>query len=657
MVKATTRSSLWKHCLQAFVLLACLSYNTGYKMPVEDPQQLYAKANRLFQLSNPTAITDSIALITFQQVIDQLESRQALHDTMLFFSWLKKGILLDVKNNFPEAKAAYLKARAIKKQNAAWSDSLLYDVSVYTGSVYYRMNNFDSASYFLLQAEALSQQFPGVKEKERLYNELGALYFENGNYLQCKNYFTHALELINNSHSADMGVITNIENNIAISYYKLGLYRQALSIYQKIRSRAVLTSYILLNMGKAWRELGDYEQALRCFRKVDFNESPDVFNELARTQWQLHRSDSALYYLNRWAQWASQKNVRPNISDAGVNNLYRANLLVEQQQYEAALAALQQSIIYFSGHFNNHDIFSNPVSFTGAFTSYRLFDALLKKAGTFESLYQAQKKESWLQAARDSYNSAIALLRYIEKSYDTDDAKLFLKNNSQQVYQRAFLVCLALHRLHPGGDYLEQAFTTGERSKASVMYAGLNEKAFQKIPGIDAGLIHKERNIKYNLARLSIRSDQAKDSVAQEAIAKEKAKIEIELSQVQKLIEQNSGYYKQKYNESNPGIQAIRAHLQPQQALISFYTTSAQLHVFVITGTDFKYALIDSFTNMQQAITQWLTELKISESGRKFKGSNMGPAIIHQLVQPLQALAGDKEQGSSFPITYCTFCL
>lgn len=650
MVKAAIRIILLKYCIPALLLLACLSYNTGYKKRSDtEPQRLYNKANQLFHLSNPSALTDSLALVIFQQVIDRLEKQKATGDTLLFFAYVKKGILLDIRDNYTAAATAYLKARDIKQFNTQWSDSLLYEISVYTGSVYYRMNNFDSASYFLLQAETLAQRYPGVKNKERLFNELGALYFENGNYLQSRNYFTHALEIVNNSHSADIDVIINIENNIALSNYKLGLYSQALSIYRKFQRRSAFTNQIFLNMGKAYRELGDYRQALACFRKVNYRETPDVLNELACTQIQLHRFDSAVWYLNRWTHRAARHGSKPNRSDAGINQLLRAEILVQQQQYEKALPALQKSVIAFSGHFNNADVYANPSSFTGTFTSYRLFDALFKKATTFEKLYQAHTQEKYLQAARSTYSSLVSLLRYIEKSYDTDDAKLFLKNNSQHVYRQAFLTDIHLHKLHPQAGYLEQAFITSEKEKASVMYAGISEKAFQKMPGIDPALVHKERNIKYQLARLGIKSDQVHDSATLEAIAKEKAAVEIELSQVQKLIEQNSAYYQKKYSESYPGIQSVREHLTPQQALISFYTTTNQLHVFVITASGCTYTAIDSFATLQQTITQWLTALRVTESGRKFKGDKWAWQLYRQLVQPVQALAGDKEQWIIIP--------
>jgi len=626
----------------------CLSYNTGNTGIPKDIEALYRKAFRLFKLSNPSDATDSIALTTFQQVIDKLEEK-GITDTTLFFSYLNKGILFDTYNNYSSAIGSYLQAERVKNMNPLWSDSLLFDIWMNTGSAYFHLNNFDSASYYLQEAETLSQRFPRIHEKERLFNDLGVLYHENGNYLQSQDYFTQALEILASRHTFDPIGEVNIQNNIALSCYRLGLYSQSIGIYQKISSRGIFTNQIFLNMGLAWNALGNYKQALHCFRNVNPNELPGVFNEIAHTQLQLHRYDSAAWYLNRFQYWCTQKKLHPAHTYTGINFLYEADLLVQQQEYEKALNALQQAIIVFSGHFKNSDIYTNPVNFTGTFTSFRLFDALQKKATTFEQLYNTQKKEAWLQAAHATYESAISLLRYIEKSYDTDDAKLFLKNNSQQAFQQAFSVCLQLHALHPQGGYLEQAFITGERSKATVMYAGLKEKAFQKMPGIDQALIQQERNIKYNLARLSIKSDQTQDSASQEAIAKEKALLEITLVQVQNKIEQNSSYYKLKYSESNPGIEAVRKNIDRQQAVISFYTTPGKLHVFVITKSSFRYTGIDSFASVQQNIINWLTALKTTESGRKFNGEKWALPLYRQLVKPVQDLAGDKQEWIIIP--------
>ncbi|MBO9204596.1 MULTISPECIES: CHAT domain-containing protein [Niastella] len=637
LVKAT-RGIVWKGWLLFAALLVC-AYHTGNpNQPTPAMTALYKKANHLFHLSNPTDATDSLALAAYQQVITLGEKNAVGPDSLLFYSYLNTGILQEVQTNYPAAVRAYLQAHRIKQQLPQWSDSLLYEVAEHTGSVYYHLNNFDSASYFLLQAETLAERFPNIPEKERLYNDLGVLYYENGNYLQSRNYFTQALEIINKKTKKDATWVVNIENNIAAASYKLGQYQQAISIYKTICSQKVFTSQIFLNLGLAYKAMGDYPEALRWFHQVNTTTLPRVFNELAHTHLLLRHTDSANYFLKRFTQSTSPYKAAPNSMYAGMHHLYRGDWLINQQQYDAALQSLQQAIIVFSGHFNNTDIRANPTQFTGTFTSYRLFDALLKKATVFEALYKATHIETQLQAALDTYASAMALLRFIEKSYDTDEAKLFLKNNNQQVYQNAVSVCLQLHALYPNKGYAQEAFVMAERNKASVMYSGITQKGSRKLPGIDPALLQQERNIKYNLARLSIHSDQTPDSTTLVKLANEKADYEIKLAQVQHALEQNSAYYQLKYSDTYPRPDSLQQYLHRDQAVISFYATGNTLHVFVVTRSGFKQTRIDSFATLQQAITHWLTALQNPESGRRFKGEPWGQQLYQRLVQPIQAL-------------------
>ncbi|HUP12620.1 MAG TPA: hypothetical protein VM187_10420, partial [Niastella sp.] len=341
--------------------------------------------------------------------------------------------------------------------------------------------------------------------------------------------------------------------------------------------------------------MGNYKQALQWFRKVKAPTLPRVYNEIAHTHLLLNNTDSAEYFLTLFHKAPVDGKAKPNSIYYGMHHLYDGEVLIKRKQYAAALPELQQAIIVLGGRFNNRDPFTNPENFTGTFLNFRLFDALYKKAATFETLYATQKKEAYLQAALDTYNSAISLLRYIEKSYDTDDAKLFLKNNNQQVCQQAVQVCLQLHALHPAAGYAQQAFVMAERNKASVMYSELAEKSFRKLPGIDPVLIQQERNIKYNIARVSIRGDRALDSAAAAALTSEKASFEIQLAQVQHAIEQNSLYYKHKYSETYPRPDSIQKYLTRQQAVISFYATVNTLQVFVITKNEVKQTHIDSF--------------------------------------------------------------
>ena len=638
--------------------------NTDGRLP--DPiVKTYHKADSLYRLTRSTQLTDSMALAGFEQVIAEIGSQKGIadKDQLLCRSYLQKGVLLDVKGDYAGATQAYCKTLSIPGA----TDSLLFVASVYAGTAYYNLNNFDSASYMLLRAEARCDPYQGTADGVRLYNTLGVLYYDNGNYRQGKNYFNHALEIVQGRKPFDTIAAVSLETNIATSFYRLGLYDESLSLYHKILNYRLGTGYIYMNMGRTYAALERYREALACFKKVDVVRVPGVLNEMAAAYLQLHRPDSCALFLNRLRSGSpvlsavrtsggavrrggkTSAALKPNALDIGVNEMYRADLLAEEQQYRGALACLQRSIILFSGNFRDTSIFSNPSGFTGSFAYYTLYDALYKKAMVFERLYREQAGQEYLSGAHEAYRAALAMLRYIEKSYDTDDAKLFLKKKSGQVGAAALSVCLELYRLHPGDHYLEEAFQISERNRASVISAGLKQGGFRNPQGVEDRSIQKERNIKYNIARLDIKSDETRDGKEFEALAREKAGYEIELSHLQKELEQNDAYYKLKYEDSSPGISELQGHLGPGQALVSLYIAGEALHIFTVTRSAFAYARVDPIDRLQKDAGDWLHLLQTAESGKKFQGREIGGRLYRSLVKPIQELIPQEKEWIIIP--------
>jgi len=644
-----------RRCLTAalFMGLTFLFGNSGD--PVSRFAVIYHRADSLFQLANNTPLTDSMALVGFGKVIVGLEGvPQGIgKDTLLFQSWLKKGILLDSRYDYSGAKTAYCQAFRYHPQY----DSLMFVLQVYTGTSYYNLNDFDSARYFLLDAESRANRFADPADNVRLYNTLGVLYFDNGNYGQGRNYFSRALEIVKGRQPFDTASALSLQTNIATCCYHLGLFGESLDIYRQILKYHQADDPVWLNMGMAYESLKKYRDALNCFKRVAVSNVPGVLNEMGYALWQLQRPDSAALYLDRLDVLVAGApgSVAPRINelDLGTNDLYRADLLAGSGDYLAALQQLQKAIIIFSPHFSDPDIRANPTTFTGSFASYRLFDALFKKATFLQSLYHAHPSEEWLEAAFDAYKASLSILRYIEKSYDTDDAKLFLKKRNGAVYQGALETCLELYRRHPEKDYLERAFLISERNKASVISANLRERSLSGLPG--NGALQQEEDIKYNIARLDVKLQQTSDKATMEQIAREKGRYEISLAQIQEHLEQNGSYYRLKYQDSIPGINMLQAQLQPNQALISCCLTTHALHVFVLTRSAFTYTQVDSVEALGQDVADWLQLLKTVENGRKFKGGPLGDRLSRLLVRPIKALVPDKDEWIVVPDGFLYF--
>ncbi len=637
--------------LPAFLALLCASQAQPGK-PAEPILTRYKKADRYFNSSSPTLVTDSLALACFNQVIAQIQrDASPQYDSLLFQSWLKKGILLDVANNNTDAKAAYLRAASLAHRNPTLGDSLLFKPFIYAGTNYFNLNNFDSANYYLIKAESLVNRFPLLPETERLYNTLGALHYVNGNYLQSKNYFSQALSFVKKRQPYDKVFALGLQANIATSYYKLDRYTEALDIYKQIIKEQLPAGYIYngicMNMGKAYSAINQHRQALQCFKKIDPATTPGVLNEQALAYYALHRPDSAVYYLNKLLK--ANSNGTLNRLDVGINGLYRADIQADGHQYMPALESLQQAISIFAGQFNNTSIYTNPGNFTGSYTYYRLFDALCKKAAIFALLHREESTEKYLTASLDAYKAAITLLAFIERSYDTDDAKLFLKKKSREVYNGALNVCLQLHRLHPAGNFLEEALMVTEKNKASIMAANLRQKNGIQRAGINPSFLQTERNIKFAIARLDVKTEQLKDNAALEKLAAEKAGYEIALSRLQKQMEQNNHYFQLKYEDENYSSASLRKRLSTGQALFSFFATVDALHVFAFTPSSFKYTRIDAIDTLQQETAAWINNLRQTGDGRKFKPGIWGQRLYEHLVKPMQLLAPGADEWLIIP--------
>jgi CHAT domain-containing protein len=632
------RKTIWITALLIAVRLCCLAASP----PTSAIEELYRKANRLFNLSHPTAATDSMALSLFGEIIAAAGSRggqgfQTGTPDLLFQSWLKQGVLLDIKGRYRDALDAYTGALHCLSKHPDWSDSLYFKVYIYAGPDYYQLDQFDSAYSVLGKAEELAGRFHGLPEKDRLYNALGALYYEGGNYLQARDYFSRALGIIRQERPNDKASAINFNNNIASCLYKLGAYREAIGLYTQLIGQGIFSSQLYLNVGKSYIELNDYAKAMENFRRVLPQEVPGVFNEMAYTQFLLGKYDSAMILLDQW----SGKTV-PSMQtklDAGVNHLYRAQVEIAKGGQMEAMKSLQEAIVSFSGVFKDPDIHANPVDFTGSFATYRLFDAITYKAKAWELLYRQSPREEYLVGAWQAYNSAILLFRHIERTYTTDDAKLFLKKNNEDLYHRALMVCLELDRLHPGGDYLEKAFQVAEKSKASILSANLDMAGSGGIPGVDPRLLERQRAIKYDIARFELRgAAQAGGNVggaAVRGIADQKADDEIELSRLQKTLEMNSAYYKLKFEDAGFTVKELRGRLNDRQAILSLFVAPEGLHIFTLTASSFHHLLIDSTDVLTKEVRAWIAMLDNTVPGRRFGDKALETSLNRRLVRPL----------------------
>src|SRR6201989_629484 len=282
-----------------FVLLSFLSifsfkrYSPG-KPSLELILSSYKRVDQLFNKPNTSSKDDSVCMAGFRTIIADLSliQGQTMADSLLYQSNYKLGVLYEIYKDYAKATASYLQAL-----HYSLTRDQKFTSYILAGAGYYNLNNFDSATYFLLRAAQGPDSLGTREDRMRLFNTLGVLYYEKGNYLKSKNYFSQALLLIDSKGFTDK---YSLELNIAACYFKLGLYQEALSIYKKILKYHILSTPLYMNMGRTYRGLGQYETALAYFKKVNTSEAPNVFNEMARTALEGGNAKAASVWLDQY---------------------------------------------------------------------------------------------------------------------------------------------------------------------------------------------------------------------------------------------------------------------------------------------------------------------------------------------------------------------
>ena len=182
----------------------------------------------------------------------------------------------------------------IKERSANIPDSLLFSPLIYCGGIYYDRNEFDSALLLFQKAETLAKSLSkNPIDIQRLYNRLGVLYYETGNYRQAKIYFERAISL---TPASETSLLANYRINIASLLIKLDELDQAREIYESLLSLNVYTNEINHNLGIIRLRQNEPQKARNYFRKVNYQndrKNIDLYYNMAMVMSALHETDSA----------------------------------------------------------------------------------------------------------------------------------------------------------------------------------------------------------------------------------------------------------------------------------------------------------------------------------------------------------------------------
>ncbi|MBL7728313.1 MAG: CHAT domain-containing protein [Dinghuibacter sp.] len=623
--------------LLVLLLFCALLPFAGEQEPPNAWLSYYREAMGIFNNMETTEADDRRALALFKKTIGLL-SNGARNDSVLFNSYVKGATLMIGLDELQPSIAYYNAALAMDAP-----PQKKFEPHLYCGRSWYALGQYDSALYHYKIAESIADATPEVPlERERLFNMMGAFYYDLGNYKQAVNYFEQALQMLSRSNPGYSDLMPRYKNNIAGCLVRLNDFDRANTIcnetLEEIRNQNnPLEKIIWHRKASINLYLGSAREALHYLRRVspygDRNQVK-LLNDYAHVFYNLGLYDSASHYIRQSLTLNKQYYPSGKNPDLAFIFKIQGDVLYAQGRPEQALREYQRSVLALSSGFTDTSIYSNPVSFSGVFAANTLLESLIAKATVFEESYQQQKQLQQLQAAVNTYTSVFALAGYMQQRYDTDEARLFLNKKKYAIHDSPIRLCVQLYRLTGNREYLDKAFYFDEQNKSAVLNENLSLLESKKTAGVPGQLLAEEKKLKQKVTALLLKLAQPAPDSTITQIQQQVRDDEIALN---KLYEKMNTYpvYAQ-MNETEAAVQPgqLQQKLGAQTIILSYHLGEKE-----ITGFWLKKNKRDCFTtpvtdSFYQVLQQHITICRTPGSG----SSSETAAILYQaLLQPVDA--------------------
>ncbi|MBL7726296.1 MAG: CHAT domain-containing protein [Dinghuibacter sp.] len=637
----------WFIFLFAVPLLQQLFARPGNNPP---PQRWYEQAMRLYSLENPTRQTDSLALVYFERCAE----KASLHKDFRLAAdcLLRAGSIHQTYQRYDASAQFYHRSLHINRLYV--NDSrIAYEAALYLGSVSYFSSVIDSARYYFEQASAIAEQHRGnsLPELERLYNSLGAIYFETANYQQAKNYFEQALRLALPGKEDVQYARSGISINIANCLLKLNRNEEALGIYRKLlreRPEPEINTIITQNMAHVLFKLGRYDSALAQYKKLTGVQPIDrikALNDMGRIymnlgQWQLAERvfDSAIL-VNKQIS-ASIKN-----KEEALAYLYRGQLAGKQGFTDEAVTWCNEALKEVHMTFEGKTAGELPADVSKTYSPIVLFEVLRNKASFLFQRYRNTGQKIALFNSLQAYKKALETASFIKLNFDNDEAALFFNSSYQPIYNEAVQVAYECYRVN--NDYAGDFLVISEQYKGSILYKNLEQLQFKTLARVPDSLKQREQSVKQLLAFYTTRMNNNASEQDVLRMQQRYQELQLELSRLHKKFEAWGmiDYYRYQY----PDLRAIQRALPANVALASYHIADSAVYMLALNAGACIIDKVTADTVLLNTVRRFTSESRQLEEGRRYNGLAPAHYLWGKLVRPLMPVLKSSSQWVIIP--------
>ncbi len=535
------------------------------------------------------------------------------------------------------------------------------------GNVYANQSNYDKALEYHqkvleIALNVLGKNHPKI---ELIHCSIANVYEIQGAYEKALEYFQKALSIALKVYGKSHSNIASIYSGMGLAYANQGSYQKALEYYQKALNIGLKTlgkehpnvASIYNNMGLAYRYRGVYEKVLEYYQKALKiqiktlgREHPDITTTYMNLG--LVYADQGFY---EKAFFYYEKAIHIQLKILGKKHskvalTYNNMGLTYQNQgfYQKALFCYQKELIALGKNFKDTSIYINPI-LDQIISKPEMLRALISKSAILKNFYYKKSLQlKDLQLSFETYQLAASLLDTMRNDYLSIQSKQKLtEKNIYNVYEGAISTAYELYNITKDSNYLYQAFTISERSKAYLLRQALNESKAKQFAGIADSLLESEKDLKIKISFYEKSLFNAQHPSIGKEIDTLKVKnyqnnlfdLKREYEKLVAALEKNyPEYYQIKYETKVASVEYIRENLlDGHSAFVEYFAGDSALYVFAITKEKIQFHSIKDLGKIQEAAQELQSMFKFYYPELSLKAYEQFTEPTHLLYQKLLA--------------------
>ena len=451
------------------------------------------------------------------------------------------------------------------------------------GECYLLNNDYVKAKPVFEQILQLPEQAATISHKISSYLQLAYILTDYGDYEKALKLLTSGVKVAEKYQNKRLLIQLNYQKSYVLR--RLERYKEAIDITHfivRLAQKEQQTDELIKNyesLGTLYSAdiqpdsaLVFYTKALLLAQQTKRSIPNLIYNNIGYMYQLSKKPDDALNFYQKALQFETDHYHRAMV----IHNI--GSIEAQEKQYKKAFAHFQDAFneIILDKPLKMSEENPKAITIKRSIRKQYLLIFIQSKAETWLEYYKDTKIKSHLTNALKSYALADSIIDFMRYEHAGEGSKLFWRQKTRAMYEQAIEAC------YLAGD-TEQAFRFLEKSKAVLLADKVNELgANQQLSKVDTknqrALRDSINNLQNQLATLA--ANDKKRTLLQSRLER----FNDDFEGFRKNLETtNPAYYRYKYDNSTPTINAFKKTIDLRGAFVSYFMGDSAIYAFKLT--------------------------------------------------------------------------